>query len=143
MTMIKMKRVLLFTSFCMMILLSCSSDDDGISSKIVGQWLCTSGTTTVYDLKTGEVNEYPYSTLYSEGASFYFYDDGTCYYQYKGVRIDCTYKLRGDKIDIIDNSSITTNDIEFTNGKMILSGESTDTGVMMRRTVRVSVFDKK
>ena len=138
-----MKKVLLFSSLYIMILLSCSSDNDGISSKIVGQWLCTSGTTTVYDLKTGEVNKYPDSTLYPEGSGFYFYDDGTCYYLYQGIKIDCTYKIRGDKIDIIDENNIMTDDIEFSDGKMILSRDVTDTEVMMRRIVRVSVFEKK
>lgn len=126
----------------MMIFLSCSNDDNDISSEIVGPWLCTSGTTTVYDLSTEEVKKYPDSTLYPEGSKFYFSNDGTCYYLYRGIKIDCTYKIRGDKLDIIDENNIMTNDLEISSGKMILSRDNTDTE-LMRRIVRISNFEKQ
>ena len=124
-----------------MLLLSCSSDD-GISSKIAGQWLCTSGSTTVYNLSTGDIEEYPYSTLYAEGASLYFLDDGTCYYYYRGKRIDFIYNISGDKIDFIGNNNITSEHIELSSGEMKLSVDVTDSNLNVR-TVRVSTFKKQ
>jgi hypothetical protein len=125
-----------------MLLLSCSSDDDDISSKIVGKWLCTSGCTTVYNLSTGDVEEYPYSSLHSEGASFYFYDDRTCYYYYRGVKIDYIYKISGDKIDFIGDNNIISNHIELSSGEMKLSKDVTDSKSNVR-TVSVSTFKKQ
>lgn len=136
-----MKKVLLFTSVCMMILVACSKDDD-ISSEIVGHWLCTSGTTTVYDLSTGEVNEYPYSRIWSVGNNFYFYDDGTCYYIYKGYKTNCTYKIRGNKIDIIEDGRILSFDIELSSKTMTLSQEYNDTE-LNTRTITASFFERQ
>lgn len=135
-----MKKVLLFVN-CMFFLLSCSSDN-GVSSKILGQWLCTSGSTTVYNLLTGDIIESPQSSLYTEGASFYFLDDGTCYYYYKGIKTDYIYKISGDKIDFIGSNDIISNHIEFSSGKMILSKDVTDSELNVR-TIRVSNFEKQ
>lgn len=136
-----MKKVVLFINMSMLLFLSCSSDDS-ISSRIVGQWVCTSGSTTIYNLSTGNVEEYPYTTLYIEGASFYFLDDGTCYHYYKGIKTDYIYKISGDKIDFIGSNSINTNQIELSSGEMILSKDVTDSESNIR-TVRVSIFKKQ